>query len=479
MMSTRNRSRISIRRKKLFGEYLTPRELFRKYIEPEIKDLIYEYVWVDLFAGEGDLILPILNLVPMDRRIDFFAKHIYLFDIQSIMVERAIEKASRYGIPRHVAEKNIIQRDTLLNYPKFIFEKDLPIYHITNPPYLYIGYIAKHEETHDLLKYFSGENKGYQDLYQVALANDMRHGVEKMIYVIPTNFFFGYSVSNKIRRDLLKIYIVKKVYFFEKQIFRDTGTNVAICFFERKKIPGQEPQIFEGYKVTGSGEMVKRRYILRPENNYRAGDEFNEFVKRLRSSRPLRIKFYLTLNEVSRNRGDYAVEIIDANSYSKGGYSKRIIYVNKELYDKIRSNILFVKTLDTGSLDGRAGLYVIRDLFGVDGILVTKAPYRTHPIQIFIEPRLSEEEQILLMKYFNLILEYLRELTDSEFMTTYKYSNSLYTRKYLGLEQVKKLIETFPWLELDDSERRFFRDLVLSGEVSRLLEFLRKRRSII
>ena len=96
----------------------------------------------------------------------------------------------------------------------------------------------------------------------------------------------------------------------------------------------------------------------------------------------------------------------------------------------------------------------------MDGILVTKARYRTHPIQIFIEPRLSTEEQVLLMYYFNLVLEYFRKKTDSEFMTTYKYSNSEYTRKYLGLSQVKKLIKTFPWLNLTDNERRYFKELI-------------------
>jgi hypothetical protein len=44
-----------------------------------------------------------------------------------------------------------------------------------------------------------------------------------------------------------------------------------------------------------------------------------------------------------------------------------------------------------------------------------------------------------------MMLEYFRALTDSEFMTTYKYSESEYTRKYLGLSQVKAIIETFPY----------------------------------
>ena len=135
---------------------------------------------------------------------------------------------------------------------------------------------------------------------------------------------------------------------------------------------------------------------------------------------------------------------------------------------------MFVRTVDTGSVDGRVGLYKIRDVFEVNGILVTKAKYRTHPIQIFIAPALSTEDQILLKDYFNLVLEYFRKKTDSEFMTTYKYSNSEYTRKYLGLLQVKKLIQTFPLLSLRDEEQRYLKDLIKNKKVEDLILFVKK-----
>ncbi|MFN3967146.1 MAG: hypothetical protein ACK4JE_05565 [Endomicrobiia bacterium] len=86
-------------------------------------------------------------------------------------------------------------------------------YHITNPPYLYLGYIAKNSERN--LKYFSGPNEGYQDLYQIALINDLRHNLEKLIYIIPTNFLFGFSISNKIRKDFFPFYNIKKAIIFE------------------------------------------------------------------------------------------------------------------------------------------------------------------------------------------------------------------------------------------------------------------------
>lgn len=462
------------KKRRIYGEHLTPIKIFKEFILPEIKDKIYDYIWVDLFAGSGNLILPILELIPEKEKINFFENHIFLFDIQKEFVEQAIFNSMKYGIPKEIAEKNIIQRDTIKDYPKFLFDLELPIYHITNPPYLYIGYIVKNKETQKYLEYFKGIYEGYQDLYQLALINDLHNGIKKMIYIIPSNFLFGYSVSNKIRDDFLKYYLIKKAYIFEKDIFEYTGTNVVICFFERKDFPKNEPITFEGIKI--NNEVKKRIYTLTPKNHYRAGNEFEEFVNNNQSLKPLKIEYYLTIEDVKKNNGNNEIEVIDVNAYDGKKYKNIKIYVNDDLFKKIKSNILFVRTIDTGNIYGRAGLYKIRDAFGVDGILVSKAKFRTHPIQIFIEPLLTYEEQTLLMNYFNTVLEYFRVKTDSEFMTTYKYSNSAYTRKYLGLSQVKKLIQTFPWLELNNDERIKFINLVKNKDVEEVISFIEKKK---
>ncbi|MCD6104409.1 MAG: SAM-dependent DNA methyltransferase [Thermosipho sp. (in: Bacteria)] len=459
--------------RRLYGEHLTPIEVFKEFILPEIKNKVYDYIWVDLFAGKGNLILPILELIHEKNRIDFFKKHIFLFDIQKELVEQAIKNAIKYGIPRKIAEKNIIQRDTIKDYPNFLLDSDLPVYHITNPPYLYLGYIVKHKETQKYLEYFKGENKRYQDLYQLALINDLRHGIKKMTYIIPSNFLFGFSVSNKIRDDFLKYYTIKKGIIFEKEIFEHTGTNVVICFFDKKEIPKDEPINFKGIKI--NNEIQKRTYVLNPISHYRAGSDFEEFVSNYRTEKPLKVTYYLTIEKIEKNKGKCKIEVIDANKIRGKEYIKKEIYVNKNLYEKIKSNVLFVRTIDTGNMDGRAGLYKIKDVFEVDGILVSKAKYRTHPIQIFIDPPLTIKEQNLLKDYFNLVLEYFRKETDSEFMTTYKYSNSKYTRKYLGLTQVKKLIQTFPWLSLNQKEKSIFKNLINTKNTDEIILFIKMK----
>ena len=457
-------------KKRAYGQHLTPVDIFKKYILPEIKNNIYKYKWIDLFAGEGNLILPILETIPKKERIDFFKNHIFLFDVQKEMVGKCIKNAINYGIPKEIAEKNIKVWDTLEDYPKFILGDDLPVYHITNPPYLYIGYIKKHKETQKHLKYFEGENEGYQDLYQLALMNDLRNKIDNMIYIIPSNFLFGSSGTNKIRDDFLKYYYIKKGIIFEKEIFEYTGVNVAILFFKRKSKPKNEIISFEGLKINHI--MKKRNYILNPKNHYRAGSEFDEFVKAYKAKTPLKIKYYLTIEEVENNKGNNELTVIDANNFNGKSYEKLKINVNDEYFNKIKSNNLWIRTIDTGSKDGRAGLYLISESFKTDGILVTKAKYRTHPIQIFIEPILSKDEQIILKDYFNMILEYFRDKTDSEFLTTYKYSNSEYTRKYLGLTQAKKLIETSPLLNLNENQKDEIINIIKCNDTNKLLEFI-------
>jgi len=428
------------------------------------------YLWVDLYAGEGNLILPILNKIPEDQRESFFHNHIYLFDVQKDIVEKCIKNAGKYGIPKEIAEHNIKMRDNLENFPQILKQQKYPIFHITNPPYLYLGYIRKHDETQKYLGYFEGINEGYQDLYQIAMMNDLRNKVENLIYVIPTNFLYGASVSNKFRLDFLKHYKINKMTIFETSMFKFTGTNICISFFKRKAIFKDEPQSFEGLKFKDKSNFVKREYNLKPKYKYRAGSEFDDFLEENRLDTPLNVNYYLLKKEVLNNKGSNNLRVIDANNYRNSQYSKLDLRVNDNLKRKIEANILYVRTVDTGSRNGRVGLGVISEDYNVKGIYVSGNTYRTHPIQIFLDPELSHNEQILLKNYFNLLLESFRKKLDSEFLTTYKYSNAEYTRKYLGLTQVRKLIQTFPYKNLDQNFQEKLSILVEKKDLKRLLE---------
>jgi formate-dependent nitrite reductase cytochrome c552 subunit len=95
---------------------------------------------------------------------------------------------------------------------------------------------------------------------------------------------------------------------------------------------------------------------------------------------------------------------------------------------------------------------------------------------VFLSPRLSKNEQEQLKNYFNFILESFRNELDSEFLTTYKYSNASYTRKFLGLTQVRKLIETFPF-NLSKDKRTKLAQIIAKKNIKDLMQFLLKLKS--
>jgi len=449
------------------GAFYTPRQLFLKYILPEIKNSLWNYTWIDLYCGEGDLIIPIVECIPQNKRESFFTDHIKCFDISSQALSVFAEKLKKLGISDELIKRNIRIADTLMSFPNI--HSKYPVYHITNPPYLYKGYIPKDTRIRGLLKYFKEERKPLQDLYQVALFNDVKKGIEKMVYIIPTNFLFGDTNAAYIREIVLSKYKLTQLYIFEEKVFSDTGTNTCICFFEKKSEVNSENQVIEAVKISQRGEK-RRKYTLSKQFKWRAGAEFYQFVEKNRAKHPIKFKYYLMKKEVEKNTGTCKVKVLDVNSY------KIItIRVNKKLAEKIKNNILFLRTLDTGRSDGLAGLYECKATLGAEGVLVTKKyTYRTHPIQIFFEQPLSREEQLFIKFWFNYVLNKLRREYDSDFMTTYRENTKYYTRKYLGLQQARKILETCPILDLPNTEKEKILMYVKNNETSLLKAWIDK-----
>lgn len=460
-------------RRRAYGAHMTSINIFAEFILPEIKDVLEKYVWVDLYAGEGNLILPILRKIDSNEREKFFQDNMYLFDVQKEMVKKCIENAKSYGISKSVAENNIKERDNLHSFPEFLNELQKPLYHVTNPPYLYLGYISKHESTKDLLRYFDANSSVCQDLYQIAMMNDLKNNVGNLIYVIPTNFLYGASVSNNFRTRFLYHYKIAKMIIFETKIFKFTGTNICIGFFQRKLKPNHDECVFTGTKIYPNKKNSEKRYKLDPEFKYRAGSEFQAFLNKFQAIGAVKVNYYLLADELQENPGHIKVTLLDANKYNNGEYEKKIFRVNETLYDKITKNILYVRTVDTGSIGGRVGLHFIENDFNANGIFVSGNTYRTHPIQIFLNPEMSMKKQTLLRKYFNFVLESYRVRLDSDFLTTYKYSNASYTRKYLGLNQARKLIETFP-VHMNESDEDELNKICEGNQFSKVTSFLKK-----
>lgn len=419
---------------RLFGQHFTSKEIFRKHIFPEIKEEIYNYTFIDYYAGEGNLILPILDIIPLEQRIDYFKKHIFLFEIQKSLVEKAIKNAEEYWIPKEIAKKNIQQNDSLKKYPKI--KTSLPIFHITNPPYLYLWYIKKNKETENYLEYFKAEWSGLQDLYQLAMFQDVKYNITKNIYIIPSNFLFSASWTNQVRIWYLEKYSIKKAIIFEEKIFDFTGQHVGIFFFERKIKKQHNIQKFQAIKINWCTK--KRDFVLSKENNYRGGNEFMEFCKNT-STEKLHVDFYLMEEEILKNKWKMRLMGYDIN---KKKYKEYL--VNPSFYERVKKNYLYIRTIDTWKMDGRIWLYDIRKDYQADCIVITNGKtYRTYPIQIFLKSDFPFHMDDL-KDYFNLTLEAFRNEYDSDFLTTFMYSeNAEYVRKFIGLNYTRKLIQTF------------------------------------
>ncbi|MEO0250319.1 MAG: SAM-dependent DNA methyltransferase, partial [candidate division WOR-3 bacterium] len=92
---------------------------------------------------------------------------------------------------------------------------------------------------------------------------------------------------------------------------------------------------------------------------------------RYRAKHPLKVEYYLYRETVERHSGTLPLKVVDANEFDGKEYRQYRVCVDELLHQKVRANPLFVRTLDTGALEGRAGLYLIPEVFHADGILVS------------------------------------------------------------------------------------------------------------
>lgn len=456
---------------KPYSAFLTPEAVIREYIAPDLIEQLDRYCWVDLFAGRGDLLFGLLESVPRPKRSAFFDAQMRLFDIQPAMVEACQQRAMALGVSADVARRRIRVLDTLLIYPEDIFQAEKPVYHVTNPPFLYLGLAKKRAEWSRFQLYFSGDHQGLQDLYQVALANDLRYGVPRMLYVLPTNFLFAEVGAQKIRQDLLAFYWLKKAVLFEYGVFDQTGVHTGLFWFERKETPGHHQQTVLTLKPEkgGSFESVRLSYW----NGYRPGSSFQSFIKRFRQNRPLRVSFHLPLHRLNKpmeNSPCTTIRVADMSRYKHGSYKVLELSVPTEVAHQLRGQRIFVRTLDGVRNDQRAGFYFVDEAFDVDTLVISKTPFRTHPALVILEPTLDDETLTLLKDYANMVLNYFREQTDSSFLTTFKYSKGI-VRKYFGLKQARAILETFPY-PLSDTQKRELRQILDRRDPTALIDWL-------
>jgi hypothetical protein len=247
---------------------------------------------------------------------------------------------------------------------------------ITNPPYL-----ARNKSKDKVLfdKYYTN------DLYKCFLKELIINKCLGGIIIIPLNFWSSIRNSDILLRKLfLEKYSVLQLNIFEEQVFDDTTYTVCSFQFEQKNDN-------EKIKITIYPSERQIETTLNETNNYLIGGE----IYKLETKNKYSISRLTSKNKKNTN---IHVKCIDDNKDSKIGLS---IVDDKDIYIDTTPNL-------------------------------SARTYAT----LVIEPKITLEQQKVVVEKFNNFLNTNREKYNSLFLTNYRESN----RKRISFDLVYKIV---------------------------------------
>ena len=373
--------------KQQFGQFFTTNN---KYILQNFEKYIFNKDVCDPFAGEGDL---------LKFAIDCGARSVVGFDYDMNLVDN----------------KLIFFNDSLKNPKKYKFV-------LTNPPYLYQNKL----EDNSVLK-----NSKHTDLYQLALENIMDS--DEGVVIVPINFLSAKN-AKYIRKQFLEKFEIIKVNYFTNQVFEDTTYNVMAFYYRLKKKPKEKMVIsFDIYP-----EHKHISLDLYCQYDWQIGGDFIHKISQFKNK--LKIK---RLEEEDLCTGDCCIK----TAYNHLDLFKEF-KIDKNLFERIKKNIVLLKAIDTGTDKGKICLEDIRK-YDLDALVSIKTS--RNQIYLIFPDYVSVDEQKCLIKLFNEELDAQRDKYFSLFMTNYRdknrkrisfdfaynFINYLYFSKIKGSKNVK------------------------------------------
>lgn len=364
--------------KKQLGQFFTKNS---DYILQNLEKYIKGKEVVDPFAGNGDLI----TWAKKNK-----APKIKGFDVDKKLVDNEV----------------IFYNDSILDPQKYKFV-------LTNPPYLNINKAEKSVKE----KYF--KNGEFEDLYQISLFSLMNSG--EGIVIVPINFLSAEN-SKKIRNLFFSKFKIIEMNYFKQQVFPDTTYNV-IAFYYKKK----NDQLEDNFNI---------KTHIYPDNNIvsiQLNRKFNwtiggEILSKIRNQQNILGIRRLTENDFKNESGP--IKIRAAYNHVKDILEIR---VSKEMYNLLKSNLILLKAIDSGSEDGKLALENIKN-YGVE-CLISKESSR-HMIYLVFDKPLGLDEQKKIIELFNKEISKLRETHLSLFLTNYRDKD----RKRVSFDFVYKFI---------------------------------------
>lgn len=376
-------------KKKQLGQFFTTNS---DYILQGFEDFIIGKNIIDPFAGGGDL----LDWAKRNK-----AKKVLGYDIDDNLIDN----------------KKIFKNDSLKNsleYKKNDFV-------LSNPPYLNINKADK-----DIKKYFSD----FEDLYQVAISKILNSF--EGILIVPVNFLSAEN-SKKIRNLFFEKFEIVKVNYFKEQVFDDTTYNVIAFYYKLKN----KYTILDNLLLNIFPEKKEYELSLEKKYDWTIGGDFSYVLK---SQKNFLGAYRLTERDLEKGE----VEILAGIGHVK---EKSKLKIKDSDYKKVKSNILLLKAIDTGSKNGKIALEDISK-YNID-CLISKESSRNQ-IQILFKNKIDLTEQKKIIELFNKEIEVLREKYLSLFMTNFRDKD----RKRISFDFSYKLINYVYYNKMNKYERQ-------------------------
>ncbi len=397
--------------KKSLGQFNTTRS---DYILEGFEEFVHGKAWLDPYAGNCDL----LNWV---RR-------------------NGATSISGYDVDKSKVNSRIQHRNTLLDPPDYSGKAV-----IFNPPYLARNK-SKDKELYD--KY------DLDDLYKIAIATvcDPEKGCDEGLAIVPLNFLSS-VYSNTIRDKFFENYEILYCKVFEETVFDDTDYTVCAFYFVRRPSPRKTDMIdicFCPSKVEMSLKVSKKFHWI-------VGEEFYQYIEDVshkgvgrwtikNGSKGYTGKNCEQLEEKNAIRGTVFINDFVATKVKKGETDRDVINGPKDdtyFCKNALKDIILLRAIDTGTLDGRIGLSDIRTHVTDDRkypVLLGLETSRNLAHVRFDGDRPTEHEQLAVIQRVNTRLEEFRRHYNSVFMTAFRNSTEMYSRKRVSFEVIYKMI---------------------------------------
>lgn len=367
-----------VNKKQQLGQFFTTNS---DYILKGFDKYIKNKEVIDPFAGNGDL-------------IKWAKKH-------------GVKTIKGYDADfKYVDNRKIFLNDSLNRPLRYDFI-------LTNPPYLNINKANKEIKE----KYF--KNFEFEDLYQISLFSIMDS--DEGIVIVPINFLSAEN-SKKIRNIFFSKFRIVKMNYFKHQVFPDTTYNVIAFYYKKKK------NIFDDRFLIKTRIYPDNKIIdieLKKDFGWSIGGELISAIKNQENYLGV---YRLTEEDIAKNNGP--IKINASYNHIKTHIK---IGVSKEIYNLIKSNVILLKAIDSGTEQGKIALENIKK-YGVD-CLISKSSSR-HMIYLIFKKQIPVEEQKKIIKLFNKEINKFRDFYLSLFLTNYRDND----RKRISFDFTYKFI---------------------------------------